>query len=108
MPVTITLEQLERLNACEDQLVLFALTFGQSVTLTEANIRADVLVGFDVDWASYHLLPPRLWRVYDDARRPLRRSFAGVFGDARRPLREAYEKDCALLLLRLLEKEEAP
>jgi hypothetical protein len=55
MKKIITLEQLERLNACEEQKRKFKRYFGEKVILTQAIAKKHAL-RFDFEWASVSLL----------------------------------------------------
>ena len=65
----ITYEQLESLDACEDQLNLFQSLFGEEVEVTRELVitHADK---FDWDWAAEKLLPRKKSAEYERVRAP--------------------------------------
>lgn len=56
MSTVITLAQLEKLGACEQQRELFKELFGKSVTVTE-EVAALHAYSFDWPWAANYMLP---------------------------------------------------
>ena len=65
----ITYEQLESLDACEDQLNLFQSLFGEEVEVTRELVitHADK---FDWDWAAGNLLPRKKQAEYERVNAP--------------------------------------
>ena len=60
----ITVEQLLKLNACADQVVIFKRLFGPSATVTLANCVKAGKAGLAFDWAARNLLPATAWDAY--------------------------------------------
>ena len=54
----ITATMLRENNACTDQVALFLATFGESATLTKANMAKAIKAGLSVGWAACILSTP--------------------------------------------------
>lgn len=52
----VTVEMLERLHACRDQVALFRSTFGESADLTAENGEKAAAVGLDIGWLAAQVL----------------------------------------------------
>lgn len=52
----ITVKQLERLGACDEQVCLFATYFGKSAEVTRENCLAAADMGLSFEWAAQNLL----------------------------------------------------
>ena len=100
--VTITLNQLKGLDACEDQLKLFEEVFGDTVSFkTKAQavkVAVKVAHKFDFDWASDNLLKGVYRKAYWEAEASLEEDyyeavdpFWKAYREARDPLWNAYE-----------------
>tara|TARA_R110000796_G_scaffold30122_15_gene80787 strand:- start:782 stop:1312 length:531 start_codon:yes stop_codon:yes gene_type:complete len=89
---SITIEQLESLDACEEGLALFKKYCGDYIEVTEANA---LKVGrfLDVAWASENLLTESQFLAYEGAKATLYKAYLR----AREPLYKAYEEAEATL-----------
>ena len=52
----VTVEMLERLDACRDQVKLFRATFGEAAELTEGNGMKAAATGLDIYWLAFRVL----------------------------------------------------
>ena len=95
--VTITLDQLKSLNACEEQLKLFEEVFGDTVSFkTEAQatkVAVKMAHKFDFGWASDNLLKGGYRKAHEEAEASLYKAYE----EAREPLLKAYEEAVATL-----------
>ena len=98
----ITVEQLEKLNACTDQIALFKKHFGNSVIVT-VNRAIAVASLFDWDWAADIFLSATAPTAYDEARAPALKAY----NEARAPALKAYNEARAPAL-KSYEEAEAP
>ncbi len=60
----ITVKQLIKLKACENQVKVFKKLFGDSTTVTVKKC-VKYACKFDWDWAAKYMLSAKLWRKYD-------------------------------------------
>jgi len=84
----ITIEQLEKLNACEGQVKTFKKLFGKSATVTKANCLKACKAGLDFNWAS-RLLSPKAREVYEEAIAPVWKVYEEAIAPAWKVYREA-------------------
>ena len=63
----ITLDQLRKLEACEDQLEVFEATFGTSAAVTEVNLHRAVAAGLNIHWLAGKTLPAPALKAYNEA-----------------------------------------
>ncbi len=85
----VSREWLEGEGACEDQIELFAATFGASAELTRENAIKAARAGLDIDWLADRLLAPPAWRAYEEATAPALRACHEAKATARRAYEEA-------------------
>jgi len=95
----VTVAKLKRLNACSEQVRLFAELFPDGVDVTEALCVAHA-DKFDWDWAARHLLPAPLLVDYKAKRAPL---WADYLAEDE-ALWADYVTKCAALFGRLAEQ----
>jgi len=60
----VTVKQLERLGACEEQLNLVAMHWGKSVEVTPETCAEAAALGLDVEWAAETLLTDTQYDEY--------------------------------------------
>jgi hypothetical protein len=65
--MTITVKQLRKLKACEEQVDLFKKLFGESVEITEALIK-EHSAKFDIYWLAKNLFSGSLLATYEASR----------------------------------------
>jgi hypothetical protein len=101
MTPTITAAQLEKHNACPDQVALFRETFGESTTVTVAKAKR-VASLFDWDWAARRFLGAAAFAEYDKARAPawaeyekVRAAALAEYEKVRAAALAEYKKACA-------------
>jgi len=83
----ITIAQLKKLKACDDQVELFKATFGASAEVTLENCLIAAKVELDFDWAARNLLNPAQKAAYEAAKAQARAAYEA----AEAPVRAAYE-----------------
>ena len=110
----ITLKQLRRLNACEDQVLLFERFFGTGIEVTEALCLAHAQ-DFDWNWAAYNLLSPSAREAYGEARALARKAYDEALALAEKAYDEAlalagkaYDEALALAFARATLASETP
>ena len=79
----ITVKQLKRLKACDDQVALFEKTFGASAEVTLENCLIAAEAGLDFDWAALRLLTSRQRADYEAATAPARAAYRVATAPAR-------------------------
>lgn len=57
-PAVVTRDDLVRLHACSEQRILFSAVFGESVEVTEENVRKALNAGLDVGWLAHQMSQP--------------------------------------------------
>jgi len=90
----ITVEQLVKLNACANQVVIFKRLFGPSATVTLANCVKAGKAGLAFDWAARNLLPATAWDAYQKARA----TALDAYLKETAPAWDAYQKETATAL----------
>jgi uncharacterized membrane protein YqiK len=65
----ITLDHLKQHQACNEQVRLFAATFGASASLTLKNLNKAIKAGLQINWLT-NLLTPENWAEYKRVRAP--------------------------------------
>ena len=86
----ITLAQLKKLGACEDQVALFRNNFGEEVEATEA-LCVKHAQKFNWNWAANNLLSAPARRAYDEAMASAQQAYE----EATAPAQRAYEEATA-------------
>ena len=94
----ITVRQLERVDACEDQVLLFALYFGRAAEVTQENCQAAAALGLNMGWAARNLLSGTALAEYERAEAECERATAPAWAEYERTTAAAlaeYEKATA-------------
>ena len=81
-----TVDDLRALDACEEQVAMFAATFPDGATADDVG--AAVAAGLNVRWLVEGVVSDEVWRAYEEAKAPLSRAYL----EAKAPLRRAYEE----------------
>ena len=90
----ITVDLLNSLSACEDQVELFNTTFPEGTEITKEACLTAASVRIDFEWASRNILNQRQRKAYKEAEAPLLKAYE----EAEAPLLKAYEEAKAPLL----------
>lgn len=98
MKAVITLEQLENLHACGDQVDKFRELFGESVEVTE-ELALKHTGDFDFDWVARKLLRPPVLAEYErvcaSARAEYTQTCASAWAEYKRVCASARVRVCA-------------
>ena len=84
----ITIKQLRRLGACEEQVEKFEHLFGPSVIVTEA-LCVKHAQDFSWNWAAGKLLSAPAWEAYDEAATSAWKAYYKAIAPARKARDEA-------------------
>ena len=87
MPKTysITVAELEALEACEDQVKLFKKTFGTKVTFSSKRELLKLIKDnpeFDYEWAASEMLKGPAYKAYLDIKVPAYKAYRDIHGPA--------------------------
>jgi len=98
----ITLEILEKLDACEGQRDKFAAEWPDGATVTKKNCLRGAELGLDFDWAAEEFLSLAARAEYERVRAPAQAEYERVrapaqadFDKARAPALAEYKRVCA-------------
>lgn len=94
-PGQVSIETLEKLGACKEQVELFRRTFPDGADFTEPNILQAVAAGLNVDWFGKRVVAPEPWRAYEDATT----AAWNAHEREKRPTRVVYDKEVTAALL---------
>jgi len=121
--MNITLSLLKSKRACDDQVRLFRIHFGEGPAPLDDDTALRMASVFDFDWAAQKLLSPEglkayvedtalLWKTYDDANAPLWKAYVEdtallwkTYYDAKAPMWKAYKEAKALAFVAIARKE---
>jgi hypothetical protein len=91
----VSIETLEKLGACKEQVELFRQTFPDGADYTEANVLRAVAAGLNVDWFGKRVVAAESWRAYEDATTEA----WNAHEREKRPTRAVYDKEVTAALL---------
>jgi len=97
----LTAAMLRGLDACSDQVAIFAAAFPDGVTMPTEDSEIAALAAsvaplrLDADWAAAVLLSPAASRAYAESRAAALRAYAADYAEDCAPARLAYAEACA-------------
>ena len=95
----ITKRQLQRLQACTEQVNLFATEWPSGCEVSEQNALRAIELGLDVDWLAKNVLTGDKLAEYDKVRDQAQAEYYKAYTSAR----AEYNKACAMAFVRLVE-----
>ena len=89
----ITIEYLESLDACEDQIKIFNNTFPEGTNITKAACLKAARADLDIDWIACKVLSETAYEAYLEACAPIEKAY----DEAHAPLIKTYYEALAPL-----------